>query len=129
MAIYNAYVDRAPVFMVIGNTLDAATRRPGVEWAHSVQDAAVLVRDFTKWDDCPISLQHFAESAVRAYKIATTPPTMPVLLVADGDLQETPMAPGEKPHIPKLTLGRSAPRRFGSRQSKPRGCWSTPKIR
>jgi len=31
MAIYNAYVDRAPVFMVIGNTLDAATRRPGVE--------------------------------------------------------------------------------------------------
>src|SRR5208337_2868431 len=35
MAIYNAYVDRAPVFMVIGNTLDAATLRPGVEWAHS----------------------------------------------------------------------------------------------
>src|SRR5580692_6572149 len=91
MAIYNAYVDRAPVFMVIGNTLDAATRRPGVEWAHSVQDAGVLVRDFTKFDDAPMSLQHFAESAVRAYKIATTPPTMPVLLVADGDLQETPM--------------------------------------
>jgi len=31
MAIYNAYVDRVPVFMIIGNTLDAATRRPGVE--------------------------------------------------------------------------------------------------
>jgi thiamine pyrophosphate-dependent acetolactate synthase large subunit-like protein len=103
MAVYNAYVDRAPVFMVIGNTLDAATRRPGVEWAHSVQDAGVLVRDFTKFDDCPLSLDHFAESAVRAYKIATTPPTMPVLLVADGDLQETPMTPGEKPHIPKMT--------------------------
>ena len=40
MAIYNAYVDRAPIFMIIGNTVDAATRRPGVEWAHSVQDAA-----------------------------------------------------------------------------------------
>ena len=104
MAVYNAYVDRAPVFMVIGNTVDAATRRPGVEWAHSVQDAGVLVRDFTKWDDMPVSLQHFAESAVRAYKIATTPPTMPVLLVADGDLQETPMRPGERPHIPKITL-------------------------
>ena len=102
MAIYNAYVDRAPIFMIIGNTVDAATRRPGVEWAHSVQDAAVLVRDFTKWDDAPVSLQHFAESAVRAYKIATTPPTMPVLLVADGDLQETPIR--EKPHIPKITL-------------------------
>jgi thiamine pyrophosphate-dependent acetolactate synthase large subunit-like protein len=104
MAVYNAYVDRAPVFMIIGNTVDAATRRPGVEWAHSVQDAAVLVRDFTKWDDMPVSLQHFAESAVRAYKIATTPPSMPVLLVADGDLQETPMRPGERPHIPKITL-------------------------
>jgi thiamine pyrophosphate-dependent acetolactate synthase large subunit-like protein len=104
MAVYNAYVDRAPVFMVIGNTIDAATRRPGVEWAHSVQDAAALVRDFTKWDDMPISLQHFAESAVRAYKIATTPPTMPVLLVADGDLQETPIPAGEKLHIPKITL-------------------------
>jgi acetolactate synthase I/II/III large subunit len=104
MAVYNAYVDRAPVFMIIGNTVDAATRRPGVEWAHSVQDAAVLVRDFTKWDDMPVSLQHFAESAVRAYKIATTPPTMPVLLVADGDLQETPMRSSERPHIPKITL-------------------------
>jgi thiamine pyrophosphate-dependent acetolactate synthase large subunit-like protein len=104
MAVYNAYVDRAPVFMVIGNTVDAATRRPGVEWAHSVQDAGVLVRDFTKWDDMPVSLQHFAESAVRAYKMAMTPPTMPVLLVADGDLQETPMRPGEQPHIPKITL-------------------------
>ena len=104
MAVYNAYVDRAPVFMIIGNTVDAATRRPGVEWAHSVQDAAVLVRDFTKWDDLPVSLQHFAESAVRAYKIATTPPTMPVLLVADGDLQETPMPASERSHIPKITL-------------------------
>lgn len=104
MAIYNAYVDRAPVFMIIGNTVDAATRRPGVEWAHSVQDAAVLVRDFTKWDDLPVSLQHFSESAVRAYKIAATPPTMPVLLVADGDVQETPIRPGEQPRIPKITL-------------------------
>ena len=39
---------------------------------HSVQDAAAMVRDFVKWDDMPISLQHFAESAVRAYKIAMT---------------------------------------------------------
>jgi thiamine pyrophosphate-dependent acetolactate synthase large subunit-like protein len=104
MAVYNAYVDRAPVFIVVGNSADAATRRPGVEWAHSVQDGAVLVRDFTKWDDTPVSLQHFAESAVRAYKIAATPPTMPVVLVADGDLQEAGMASSLRPHIPKITL-------------------------
>src|SRR6185436_4032700 len=41
MAIYNAYCDRVPVYVMAGNTLDATLRRPGVEWAHSVQDAAV----------------------------------------------------------------------------------------
>jgi len=103
MALYNAYCDRVPVYLIAGNSIDATERRPGVEWDHSVQDAAVLVRDFVKWDDLPISLQHFAESAVRAYKIAMTPPTMPVLLVADGGLQEDPI-PAERPRIPKLTL-------------------------
>jgi acetolactate synthase-1/2/3 large subunit len=74
-----------------------------VEWDHSVQDAAAMVREFVKWDDTPISTVHFAESAVRAYKIAMTPPLMPVLLVADGDLQERPIS--EEPiHVPKLTL-------------------------
>ena len=40
-----------------------------------------IARDFMKWDDQPGSLQHFAELAVRAYKIAMTPPMGPVLLV------------------------------------------------
>jgi acetolactate synthase I/II/III large subunit len=103
MAIYNAYCDRVPVYVVVGNSIDAVARRPGVEWDHSVQDAAALVRDFVKWDDLPISLEHFAESAVRAYKIATTPPMLPVLLVADGDLQERPVDAGARLHIPKLS--------------------------
>src|SRR6516225_12451883 len=102
MAIYNAYCDRVPVYIIAGNSIDATQRRPGVEWDHSVQDAAALVRDFTKWDDLPISLQHFAESAVRAYKIAMTPPMMPVLIVADSDLQETPAKENGRLHIPKL---------------------------
>ena len=84
MAIYNAYCDRVPVYIVAGNTLDATVRRPGVEWVHSVQDAAAMVREFIKWDDMPVSLPHFAESAVRAYKIAMTPPMMPVLIVVDS---------------------------------------------
>ena len=53
MAIYNAYCDRVPVYILAGNTLGATLRRPGVEWAHSVQDAAAMVRDFIKWDDLP----------------------------------------------------------------------------
>src|SRR6185312_16243015 len=53
MAIYNAYCDRVPVYVIFGNLANAVTRRPGVEWAHSVQDGASLVRDFVKWDDAP----------------------------------------------------------------------------
>ncbi|HMJ22597.1 MAG TPA: thiamine pyrophosphate-dependent enzyme [Terriglobales bacterium] len=104
MAIFNAYCDRVPVYIVLGNALDATKRRPGVEWDHSVEDAAAMVRDYTKWDDLPISLTHFAESAVRAYKIAMTPPSMPVLLVADAELQENPVGENAGLRIPKLTL-------------------------
>jgi acetolactate synthase-1/2/3 large subunit len=104
MAIFNAYCDRVPVYIVLGNTIDATMRRPGVEWDHSVQDAAAMVRDYIKWDDLPISLRHFAESAVRAYKIAMTPPMMPVLLVADAELQENPVPDNAGLRIPKLTL-------------------------
>ena len=103
MGIYNAYCDRVPVFIVVGNSLDATQRRPGVEWEHSVQDAASIVRDFVKWDDTPISLGHFAESAARAYKIAMTPPMEPVLLVADSDLQERPLSEKDKLRVQKVT--------------------------
>ena len=106
MAIYNAYCDRVPVYIVLGNILDVNYRRGNPEWVHSVQDAAAMVRDYTKWDDMPVSLSHFAESAVRAYKISMTPPYEPVVLVADGTLQEEPV--NEKNlRIPKLVM--SAP--------------------
>jgi acetolactate synthase-1/2/3 large subunit len=106
MAIYNAYCDRVPVYILAGNTVDATMRRPGVEWAHSVQDAGVMVRDFLKWDDQPGSLPHFAESAVRAYKIAMTPPMMPVMLVIDSGIQEDPIPHdvASRLRVPRLTL-------------------------
>jgi thiamine pyrophosphate-dependent acetolactate synthase large subunit-like protein len=105
MAIYNAYADRVPLYLVLGNIQDVAWRRSDVEWAHSVQDAASMVRDYTKWDDAPVSLGHFAESAVRAYKIAMTPPMEPVVIVADAALQEEPVPDADRRlQIPKLTL-------------------------
>ncbi|HSR05931.1 MAG TPA: thiamine pyrophosphate-binding protein [Bryobacteraceae bacterium] len=103
MAIYNAYAGRSPAFIILGNTIDATARRPLIEWYHSAQDAVAMVRDYSKWDDLPISLPHFAESAVRAYKLAVTPPMGPVILVADSDLQETPVDANLKLHIPKYT--------------------------
>jgi len=63
-----------------------------------------MIRDYVKWDDHPLSLQAFAESAVRAYKIATTPPMMPVALVAGHELQEDPVPDGANVSVPKLTM-------------------------
>ena len=77
MAMYNAWCDRAPVYCMGGNIVEADKRMPGAEWVHSAIDIGALTRDFTKWDDQPTSLQHFAESAVRAYRVAMTPPMAP----------------------------------------------------
>jgi len=88
MALFDAYADRVPVYVVLGNTNDAANRDGEVFWVHSAQDPCALVRDITKWDDNPASITHFAESAVRAYKIAMTPPMGPVALVVDDHMQD-----------------------------------------
>ena len=105
MAIYNAWCDRVPVIVMGGNDLDAAHRPPGVPTFHSAQDINALVRDFTKWDDTPVSLQHFAQSFVRAYKISMTPPYGPVMISLDAGLQQEPIQRrnGEKLYIPKYT--------------------------
>ena len=128
MAIYNAYCDRVPVYIVLGNTLDATLRQPGFEWLHSVQDAAAMVRDYIKWDDTPASLPHFGESAVRAYKIAMTPPYGPVVIVADTELQERPVPEGLALRVPKLTLT-SPPRVIRAPSPKWRACSSRPRTR
>jgi acetolactate synthase-1/2/3 large subunit len=100
MALYNAWCDRVPIYAVIGNIVDADKRLQYYEWTHSAIDPAALVRDFIKWDDQPASLQHFAESAVRAYRIAVTPPMGPVLLSLDAELQENPIPEREPASIP-----------------------------
>src|SRR5471032_3618133 len=103
MGIYTAWCDRVPLIVIGGNELDAAHRPPGVPTFHSAQDINALVRDFTKWDDTPVSAQHFAQSFVRMYKIATTPPYGPVMMSLDAGLQQEPMKEnGEKLYIPRF---------------------------
>ncbi len=102
MAIYNAWCDRAPMMIFAGNGLRSDTRRPGVEWNHSVQDPGTLVRDYTKWDDQPISLQSFAESTVRACQYALTAPFAPVMVTTDMDIQEEDNHDAAKLRIPKM---------------------------
>ena len=84
----------------------ARSGRSDVEWAHAVQDAPLIVRDYTKWDDSPISLTQFSESAVHAYKIMMTPPMGPVVMVADAVLQEEPVSDEDRRRlrVPKLSV-------------------------
>ncbi len=105
LALLCAYRSKAPVYFITGNDNDSPDGATAA--SHAAQDVAAIVRDMVKWDDAPMLLSRFAESAVRAYQIAMTPPTAPVMLVAYRGLQEWPMT-GPKPFIPKLTL-RAAP--------------------
>jgi thiamine pyrophosphate-dependent acetolactate synthase large subunit-like protein len=99
MAIFNAWCDRAPVF-VLGATgpVDAAKRRPWIDWIHTAQDQGALVRNFTKWDDQPASVAAAAESLLRAYRMMTTPPRGPVYICLDAALQESRI--GALPPLP-----------------------------
>jgi acetolactate synthase-1/2/3 large subunit len=102
MGIYNTWCDRVPLLVMGGNIMEADKRAPGAEWVHSGVDIGALVREFTKWDDQPASLPHFGESAVRGYKIATTPPMGPVFLALDQELQENPIRDAENLRVPKF---------------------------
>jgi acetolactate synthase-1/2/3 large subunit len=97
MAVYSAFCDRVPVIIMLGNELENPDSR-------SVQDPASMVRDFTKWDDAPPTLAQFAQSAMRAYTVAMTPPMMPVVLSLDARLQEEHIQGNAKLRVPTLAL-------------------------
>ena len=91
-AIYEAALRNTPM-LVLGGTgpLDASHRRPWIDWIHTAQVQAQIVRDYVKWDDQPQGAQSVAESLLRAYQIAMTDPKGPVYLCFDVELQESPV--------------------------------------
>ena len=93
MAIFNAWCDRVPM-LLLGATgpVDAALRRPWIDWIHTASDQAALVRDFTKWDNQPGSIAAAFEALLRAHQIACTPPCGPTYVNLDAALQEAPLA-------------------------------------
>ncbi len=99
MAIFDAWVDRVPV-IVLGATgpVDASKRRPWIDWIHTAQDQAALVRNFIKWDAQPASVASAQEALLRARQIATTAPQGPVYVCFDAALQESKLA--ESPPLP-----------------------------
>jgi thiamine pyrophosphate-dependent acetolactate synthase large subunit-like protein len=98
MAIFDAWCDRAPV-VLLGATgpVDAARRRPWIDWIHTARDQGALIRDFIKWDDQPASPEAAIESIYRAGLIARTAPRGPVYLNFDVSLQEAAL---ETPVVP-----------------------------
>src|SRR5258705_9210175 len=99
MAIFNAWCDRMPV-LVLGATgpVDAAKRRPWIDWIHTAQDQGALIRNYTKWDDQPASVAAAAESILRAHRMAVPPPCGPVYICLDAALQESRI--GALPPLP-----------------------------
>src|SRR5207249_8147033 len=89
MGVYYAQLDRVPV-IVMGGTgpMDRRRRRPAIDWIHTAQVQGEAVRNFTKWDDQPASIDDFPASFARAFRIATTEPAGPVYLCYDAGLQE-----------------------------------------
>lgn len=92
MAIYYAFIDRAPIF-IIGATgpMAEGKRRPHIDWSHSALVQGEAVRHYVKWDYQPQSIEGVPESFARAYSIMTTQPHGPIYMCYDAMLQEAPM--------------------------------------
>ena len=92
LAIYYAYIDRAPVF-IIGATgpMDETKRRPRTDWIHTANVQGTAVRDYTKWDYQPTTIDGVPESFARAYGVMMTEPQGPVYMCYDAWLQEAPL--------------------------------------
>jgi thiamine pyrophosphate-dependent acetolactate synthase large subunit-like protein len=92
MAVYYAYADRAPVF-IIGATgpMDETKRRPRIDWIHTAQVQGEAVRAYTKWDYQPTVIGGVPEAFARAYAVMMTEPRGPIYMCYDAWLQEQPL--------------------------------------
>ena len=106
MALYDAWCDRVPM-VVVGATgpLDAAERRPWIDWIHTAADQGALIRSYVKWDDQVISAQAAVDSIMQAYARTWTYPCAPTYVNLDAEMQEAPMStpvqmPDPKRHRP-----------------------------
>lgn len=89
MAIFNAFCDRKPLFLV-GATgpMDSHQRRPWIDWIHTSSDQAGIVRDIIKFDVQPSSPEAIVDGMMRANIATRTEPCAPVYVVLDAGLGE-----------------------------------------
>ena len=109
LAVYYAYIDRCPVFLM-GATgpMDEKLRRPFIDWIHTAFAQGSAIRDYTKWDYQPASVHGVADSFARAYSIMMTEPQGPVYMVYDAGLQEAELT--ENIQIPSADAVKVPPR-------------------
>src|SRR5689334_7414941 len=116
MAIYYAYIDRAPIF-IIGATgpMDETKRRPRIDWIHTVQGQGEAVHAYTKWDYQPHTIDGVPEAFARAYAVMMAEPAGPVYMCYDAWLQEqkldheVPLPPRHAARVPsRLAPDRAA---------------------
>ena len=106
MAIYYAYIDRAPIF-IVGATgpMDETKRRPRIDWIHTAQNQGEAVRAYTKWDYQPHTIDGAPEAFARAYAVMMTEPRGPIYMCYDAWLQEQKLdheVPLPPPHAAKV---------------------------
>jgi acetolactate synthase-1/2/3 large subunit len=107
MAIYYAYIDRAPIF-IIGATgpMDETKRRPRIDWVHTAQGQGEAVRAYTKWDYQPHTIDGVPDAFARAYAVMMTQPTGPIYMCYDAWMQEqkldreVPLPPRHAARVP-----------------------------
>ncbi|MDC1209236.1 thiamine pyrophosphate-binding protein, partial [Litorivicinus sp.] len=89
MAVYYAYIDRAPIF-IMGATgpMHEGKRRPHIDWSHSALVQGEAMRNYTKWDYQPHAIEGVPESFMRAYSAMVTEPAGPIYMCYDAWLQE-----------------------------------------
>jgi thiamine pyrophosphate-dependent acetolactate synthase large subunit-like protein len=142
--IFNAWCDRVPMLVMGANgPVDAAQRRPWIDWIHTTKDQGALLRHSVKWDDEPRSAPALVESMLRAGALMRTPPRGPVYVCLDVGLQEArlerPVAippierygPGIAPAASRETIARVAALLAGAerpvmmigRTSRSRAAW------
>ena len=108
MQIFNAWCARVPMVVIgAGGPIDADQRRPWVDWIHTTADQGALLRNFTKWDNTPMSAQAAVEALLRAQQIARTAPKGPTYVCLDAGLQEEALdtATFEMPDIARFQPG------------------------
>ncbi|TMH80515.1 MAG: thiamine pyrophosphate-binding protein [Betaproteobacteria bacterium] len=107
MAIYYAYIDRTPIF-IIGATgpMDETKRRPRIDWIHTAQGQGEAVRAYTKWDYQPHTIDGVPEAFARAYAVMMSEPRGPIYMCYDAWLQErkldheVPLPPAHAAKVP-----------------------------